>query len=461
MWPQEADWVNKMSQTRELALDILVDIDKKKSLSHLAIADTLRNYQFMEKADRAFLTRLCQGTIENQIQIDHIINQFSKVKVNKCKPVIRAILRMGVYQLKFMDHVPDSAVCNEAVKLAKKRGFKNLTGFVNGVLRNIARNLDRISYPNEEEKPVEALSIRYSMPEWLVKEFLETYDLKTVKAMLESFLSVSGTTIRAQLTNGSKEELKQSLESQGVLVREGAFMEEAFKISGYNYLEQLDAFGEGRFQVQDESSMLVAQIADPQEGMLIVDVCSAPGGKSLHVADRLRGSGKVISRDLTEYKVDLIEENRQRLRCENMEAEVFDALDFDASLEGKADIVLADLPCSGLGIIGKKQDIKYNVTKEGILELAELQKQILSVVTRYLKPDGILLYSTCTIRKEENIENVQWMKKNLSMELVGFSSLMPEKLSIETAKDGYIQMLPGIHPCDGFFIAKLRRKTDA
>ena len=160
-----------MSQTRELALDILLDIDKKKNLSHLVLSDTLRNYQFMEKKDRAFLTRLCQGTLENQIQIDYIIDQFSKVKIHKCKPVIRAILRMGVYQLKFMDQVPDSAVCNEAVKLAKKRGFRNLTGFVNGVLRNIARNLDQVIYPDQEKEPVRYLSVWYSMPEWLVKEF--------------------------------------------------------------------------------------------------------------------------------------------------------------------------------------------------------------------------------------------------------------------------------------------------
>lgn len=450
-----------MSQTRELALDILLDIDKKKNLSHLVLSDTLRNYQFMEKKDRAFLTRLCQGTLENQIQIDYIINQFSKVKIHKCKPVIRAILRMGVYQLKFMDQVPDSAVCNEAVKLAKKRGFRNLTGFVNGVLRNIARNLDQIIYPDQEKEPVRYLSVWYSMPEWLVKEFLFEYDKTTVEKMLESFLEVKETSIRAQLTNGTMEELRKSLEAQQVVVGKGAFMKEAFRISDYNYLEDLDAFCEGKFQVQDESSMLVAQLADPKEGMLVIDVCSAPGGKSLHMADRLKGTGRVIARDLTEYKAELIQENVDCLKCTNVEVQVADARTLDEELIGKADIVIADLPCSGLGIMGRKRDIKYNVTKDGILELSKLQKQILSVVIQYLKPNGILMYSTCTIRKEENIENVQWMSKNLDMELVGFEELMPDQLTVETAKKGYIQLLPGIHPCDGFFIAKLRRKSNA
>lgn len=450
-----------MSQTRELALDILLDIDKKKNLSHLVLSDTLRNYQFMEKKDRAFLTRLCQGTLENQIQIDYIIDQFSKVKIHKCKPVIRAILRMGVYQLKFMDQVPDSAVCNEAVKLAKKRGFRNLTGFVNGVLRNIARNLDQVIYPDQEKEPVRYLSVWYSMPEWLVKEFLSEYDKTTVEKMLESFLEVKETSIRAQLTNGTMEELRRSLEAQQVVVGNGAFMKEAFRISGYNYLEDLDAFCEGKFQVQDESSMLVAQLADPKEGMLVIDVCSAPGGKSLHMADRLKGTGRVIARDLTEYKAELIQENVNRLKCTNVKVQVADARILDEELIGKADIVIADLPCSGLGIMGRKRDIKYNATKDGILELSKLQKQILSVVIQYLKPNGILMYSTCTIRKEENIENVQWMSKNLDMELVGFEELMPDQLTVETAEEGYIQLLPGVHPCDGFFIAKLRRKSNA
>ena len=450
-----------MSQTRELALDILLDIDKKKNLSHLVLSDTLRNYQFMEKKDRAFLTRLCQGTLENQIQIDYIIDQFSKVKIQKCKPVIRAILRMGVYQLKFMDQVPDSAVCNEAVKLAKKRGFRNLTGFVNGVLRNIARNLDQVIYPDQEKEPVRYLSVWYSMPEWLVKEFLSEYDKTTVEKMLESFLEVKETSIRAQLTNGTMEELRRSLEAQQVVVGNGAFMKEAFRISGYNYLEDLDAFCEGKFQVQDESSMLVAQLADPKEGMLVIDVCSAPGGKSLHMADRLKGTGRVIARDLTEYKAELIQENVDRLKCTNVKVQVADARILDEELIGKADIVIADLPCSGLGIMGRKRDIKYNATKDGILELSKLQKQILSVVIQYLKPNGILMYSTCTIRKEENIENVQWMSKNLDMELVGFEELMPDQLTVETAEEGYIQLLPGVHPCDGFCIAKLRRKSNA
>ena len=207
--------------------------------------------------------------------------------------------------------------------------------------------------------------------------------------------------------------------------------------------------------------MLVAQLADPKEGMLVIDVCSAPGGKSLHMADRLKGTGRVIARDLTEYKAELIQENVDRLKCTNVKVQVADARILDEELIGKADIVIADLPCSGLGIMGRKRDIKYNATKDGILELSKLQKQILSVVIQYLKPNGILMYSTCTIRKEENIENVQWMSKNLDMELVGFEELMPDQLTVETAEEGYIQLLPGVHPCDGFFIAKLRRKSNA
>ena len=172
----------------------------------------------------------------------------------------------------------------------------------------------------------------------------------------------------------------------------------------------------------------------------------------------MHGTGKVIARDLTEYKTDLIEENRERLSCSNVEVQAADALETDESMIGKADIVIADLPCSGLGIIGKKHDIKYNMTAEQMKELSKLQRRILEVVVNYLKDDGILMYSTCTISREENIGNVQWMQEHLQLEPVAFDSLMPEKLSVETAKDGYIQLLPGIHPCDGFFIAKMRKK---
>ncbi len=446
-----------MTNTRELALDILVDIDRNKNLSHLAINDTLSNYQYLEKKDRAFLSRLCRGTIENQIQIDYIINQFSKVKVNKCKPVIRAILRMGVYQLRFMDQVPDSAVCNEAVKLAKKRGFKNLTGFVNGVLRTIARSKDDIRWPDEHKNPVQAFSVAYSMPEWLVKEWIREFGMDVTKSMLEAFLLAKPTTIRVQKSNGSKEDLIKMLTKEGVTVTDGDYLEEALKISGYDYLEGMEAFEEGRFQVQDESSMFVGHLAAPEEGMTILDVCSAPGGKSLHVADKLSGTGRVIARDLTPYKVEMIEDNIDRLGVMNMEAQVFDALDFDEEMEEQADIVLADLPCSGLGIIGRKGDIKYNVSPEKMKELSRLQRDILKVVVRYVKRGGILMYSTCTINEEENLKNAQWMCDELGMEMVPFDDLMPEKLSMETAKDGYIQLIPGQCSCDGFFISKLRR----
>jgi 16S rRNA (cytosine967-C5)-methyltransferase len=366
---------------------------------------------------------------------------------------------MSVYQLKYMDQVPDSAVCNEAVKLAKKRGFKNLTGFVNGVLRSIAREMDQIAYPDPKKYPIQSLSVRYSMPEWLVKRWITEYGTEATEKILESFLKISKTTIRVHKSNGTIEDLKASFMQEHVMVSDGEFMEEALKISGYDYLESLTSFEEGKFQVQDESSMLVGRLADPKEGMLVVDVCSAPGGKSLHVAELLHGTGKVISRDLTDYKADLILQNKERLDCSNVEVQVHDALELDPELIGKADIVIADLPCSGLGIIGKKHDIKYNITEEQMKELAQLQKQILSVVVQYMKPDGIFMYSTCTINPDENQRNVQWMIENLDLETVAFDELMPKRLQIETAKEGYIQLLPGIHPCDGFFIAKLKKRA--
>ena len=448
-----------MENPRECALDVLIKVDKKEELSHIAIANTLEKYQFSEKRDRAFFTRLVEGTLERQITIDYVADQFSKTKIRKCKPLIRALLRMGIYQILYMDQVPDSAACNEAVKLAKKRGFSRLSGFVNGVLRNISRNKDEIKYPSREKNLLSYLSITYSIPEWIIRFFMETYDNKTVEKIIASYLEERKTTLCCLVSKGGKEVIKQQLEEEDVTVEDGALIDNAVKISDYDFLYRLKAFRDGKCYVQDESSMLCASLADVKEGQFVMDLCSAPGGKSLYVADQLRGSGKVLSRDLTEYKTDLIDDNIERIGFENMESEVFDARVLDEEHIETADVVIADVPCSGLGIMGKKNDIKYHISEEGMNDLVQLQRDILKNAVQYVKHGGTLIYSTCTINPAENEQNFRWIIDNFDFEAIDLREELPEKLKqIETAKDGYIQLLPGIHPCDGFFISKLRRK---
>ena len=428
---------------RELVLEALLSITRDGEYSHIVLKNLLDLYQYLDKRERAFITRVVNGTLERMIEIDAVINQFSKVKVNKMKPVIRTILRFSVYQLKYMDSIPDSAVCNEAVKLAAKKGFHNLKGFVNGVLRNISRNLDQITYPDPSD-PVSCLSVRESLPEWLVSQWLETYDFDTVQKMGEAFLKADPLSVRFDPQRITKEALMDMLEKEGVTVREIPDTPCGLYLSGFDHLAALSSFRQGYYQVQDVSSMQAALWADPKPGDEIIDVCAAPGGKAIHLAELLSGTGHVEARDLTEYKVGLIRENIERSGLTNIEAVVQDALETDQESVEKADIVIADLPCSGLGGLGKKPDLKLRMTKEAQEELAALQRRILAVVKDYVKPGGKLLYSTCTINRRENEENAQW-----------FAGKYPEFSLVREQ-----QRLPGKDEGDGFYLALFRRRDD-
>ncbi|MDD3279785.1 MAG: 16S rRNA (cytosine(967)-C(5))-methyltransferase RsmB [Lachnospiraceae bacterium] len=442
--------------TRELILDILLQIDRDGEPSHMAIGNTLEKYQFLPKTDRAFITRICEGTMEYRLQLDYIINCFSSVPIRKMKPLIREIMRFSAYQLKYMDSVPDSAVVNEAVKLAGKRGFRNLKGFVNGVLRSTARGLDQVTYPEDE---IENLSVRYSMPEYLVRCWCRDYGKEACERMLTAFLETKATTIRLCVTGQNPQKTLKLLEQEGVRIRKAPYVDNAYRIEGYDYLGALESFRMGAFQVQDVSSMLVGCAAGLKEGDRVLDVCAAPGGKSLHAADLLQGTGQVISRDVSDYKVNLIRENVERLGLTNVQTEVKDAAIYASEDEAGYDVVLTDVPCSGYGVIGKKADIKYTASQEKEQELVKLQRQILSNAAGYVKPGGVLIYSTCTIGRKENQENVNWFIEHFSFEPESLDPYLVEELHSEETKKGCLQLLPGVHDCDGFFLARLRKQA--
>ena len=443
--------------TRELILGILLEVTRGEEYSHIALRNVLNKYQYLDKKERAFITRVTEGTLEHMIEIDYIINQFSQVKVNKMKPVIRCIIRSAVYQLKYMDSVPDSAVCNEAVKLAVKKGFYTLKGFVNGVLRNIARNIDNVTYPDKKDY-VNYLSIRYSMPTWILEQWLRCYDKETIETMLEDFLKEKPTTIRWNPNCMSKEALIESLEKEGAHVENHPYLPYALWISSYDYLADLESFQKGGFYVQDISSMLVGHIANPKESDMVMDVCAAPGGKALHVAELLNGTGHVEARDLTDYKVNLIQENIFRSGMKNIDAVRWDATVLDEKSVEQMDVVIADLPCSGLGVLGKKTDLKYKMTRETQEDLVSLQRQILSKVQAYVKQDGTLVYSTCTIHEEENMGNVRWfLEQHPQFELDSIEDIVCDVLKSSVQEKGCLQLLPGVHESDGFFIAKFKK----
>ena len=394
-----ADEVN----LRNLALDVIVSVMDKGAYSDKAIHAALEKHPGLEKRDRAFFTRLCQGTIEYAVSSDYIINMFSKTKVKKMKPVIREILRMGVYQIMHMDSVPDSAVCNEAVKLANKRKFTNLKGFVNGVLRNISREKDKIKFPDKKDGFCAYASVRYSMPEWIVNYLCEEYGEDETERIFEGFLKADrGVSVRCNVSKAEPQEVYDMLKKQGISVKKSELFDYAFSIDDFDRLQDVEALKKGYIQVQDFSSILAGHIPEIKGGENIIDICAAPGGKTLHIADRLNdrklnGGGKIISCDLTDAKTALIKENVERNGFENVSVVKNDALAFKKEWEDTADIVIADLPCSGLGVIGKKCDIKYKTSIEDINALSEIQREILKNVSRYLKKGGQLLYSTCTI----------------------------------------------------------------
>ncbi len=451
---------------RALALDVLIEINENDAYSHQILRQTLDKYGYLEKRDRAFLTRLVEGTLERTIELDAILDTCSKVPVKKMKPLIRNLLRMGVYQIRYMDSVPDSAACNESVKLARKRGFASLSGFVNGVLRSVIRQLPDWKYPDAAEEPVQYLSIRYSIPEWIVCEWYDHYGLEQTEDFLQAFYREYPLTVRTNRTKCTPQELAAQFETEGVNaakvqledkkskernVNYRSQLEQKFnldyvlEIGNYDRLDTLPSFRDGWFYVQDISSIMAAEFANPQPDDYVIDVCAAPGGKCTHIAEKLTlsgGSGFVEARDLSPEKVAYIEENIARLGLKNCKAVCMDATRYDKASETKADLLICDLPCSGLGVMGHKTDIRLKMTPEKQAELVQLQRQILDTVAAYVKPGGRLVYSTCTIHREENEANVAW-----------FTGQHPE-----FTLDEQLQILPGNVGQDGFFMARLLRQ---
>jgi 16S rRNA (cytosine967-C5)-methyltransferase len=436
----------------------------ENAYSHVIVREVLNKYNYLSVQEKSFIKRLYEGTLERQLELDYVINSFSKVKTDKMKPVIRAIMRMGAYQILYMDAVPDSAACNEAVKLAQKKGFSTLKGFVNGVLRNIARNKDNITY--------DSLSVKYSMPQWIVDMWIKQLGEEKTNLLLNGLLEEHPVTIRLRdfgKDKALKTEIEKSLSSQGGRMERHKYLEYAYKLIKTDDITRLPGYENGGFVIQDVSSMLSIEAlnikelfgkSDRNNKITAVDICAAPGGKSMLIADIFEREGienyEVLSRDISESKVYLMDENFGRCGLLKNRAQLWDALDIDENLVGKADIVIADVPCSGLGVIGKKRDIKYNVTAEGIDDIIGLQEEILKVAVSYLKPNGRLLFSTCTINQNENEKHFEWLKNEFGLKPVSLENTVLGSLDMEnkdTLYKGYIQLIPGINDTDGFFIS--------
>lgn len=464
-----------MENVREIVLDTLLALEKEQEFSHKLIKAVLDKYDYLDSREKSFAKRLTEGTIERRIELDYYLNQYSSVKVAKMKPLIRNLLRMSVYQLVYMDSVPDSAVCNEACKLAGKRKFQNLKGFVNGVLRSVAKNRNQLALPDREKEFKFYLSVKYSMPEWIVEMWLNQYGRTATEKILEGLLQIHKVSLRfvGNRTKEERERLVDAILKRGAVLTENPYLQEVYQAEKVENIEELPGFEEGEFTVQDVSSVLAVKAIGIKNTDFVLDMCAAPGGKSILAAQEAR---EVLAGDVSEKKTSIIEENAARLKAANVRVRVHDASVYDESLLEKADVCILDVPCSGLGVMGKKRDIKYRVNKENLENLEKLQKQIVEACYRYVKPGGILLYSTCTIRKEENQDMVQWILQNLPFEATDLEKHLPDKLVeqkramkeelvkwklTEETEKCCIQLLPGYMEADGFFFARLRRKEQA
>lgn len=448
----------KLDHSREIALKILFEINEKGAYSNIELNKQLTANELGD-LDRGFVTELVYGAVKWKLTLDRLIAMHSNIKMSKLSPWILNILRLGAYQLLFMSKVPASAACNESVKLAGRYGHKASAGFVNAILRKIAREgMDNV-IPDKETDLPGYLSVKYSYPKWLTSKYATLFNAEFAEGLLEAGNRSPDLTVRANTLRVSAEELKMELEKEGVLAEQGRFIKEALAIKSPVPIARLAAFKKGLFQVQDESSMLPAAVLAPEPGDNVLDACSAPGGKAINMAQMMNNRGKVIARDIHEHKLKLIDEAAARLGTSIVESELHDAAEPDPGHEAHFDKVLLDAPCSGLGIVRRKPDIKWARESEDIESITALQKKLLQNVSKAVKSGGVLVYSTCTILPEENEYIVRnFIESNTEFYEDDISPYIPAALALH-AKGCMLQVYPNRDGIDGFFIARLKRKV--
>lgn len=429
--------MNKYNE-REIAVLVLMDIFQFEKYNNITLRNTLNKYEDLDNKGKAFITELVNGTIRNKIYIDYIIDYFSNTKTTskKMKPFILNLLRISVYQIKFLDKIPVSAAINEGVNLAKKKGFKGLSGFVNGLLRNISRNLENVHMPKNK---LEYMHIKYSFPMELIKYYLDYYSMEEIEKMLTALLLNPWVSICTNTLKVTNNELKMELEKEKVEFIDD--FEKGFGVKGLN-LNKSNAFSSGLFHVMDKNAINAIEILNPQMEDNILDLCGAPGGKSFISSYLMEDTGSITTCDIYDHKINLINQMKDKLGITNISAKINDASILNNDFVNHFHKVILDVPCSGLGLIKKKPDIKYNKTIEDIKELQILQREIIDNGSKYVKENGYLLYSTCTISPLENEENTKWFLEKYNYEL------LIEKTYLCGINTDY----------DGFYIALFKKK---
>lgn len=438
---------------REISLKIINDVINNQAYANIALARELNRHKVSEQ-DRRFITELVYGTVKAGATLDWIIGHYVTRSLHKVAPVILNILRMGMYQIFFLSKVPVSAACNQAVELTKKYGHPGTVKFVNAVLRNAGRTPEKVVYPDREKDLITFLSLKYFHPQWMVTRWVKRLGPEAAEQLCQVNNMTPALSLRTNTLRNTREELLRILEQEGISAEASAWTPEGIVCHSYPALSTLKSLREGLFQIQDESSMLVAHVLDPSPGDFIIDACGAPGGKSTHIATLMENKGRVLSTDIYEHKLALTCENAQRLGLTNIETQLLDATALGDKYPKQADKVLVDAPCSGLGVLRRKADSRWKKNESMFKELPVLQKAILKSAAECVKPGGVLVYSTCTTEPEENQDVVEcFLKENNEFVLQHAGKFFPEKENENTM----VQLWPHVDHVDGFFISRLLR----
>lgn len=440
-------------EAREIALKIINDVMNNQAYANIALVRELNRHKVSDQ-DRRFITELVYGTIKAGETLDFILGHYITRSLDKVAPVVLNILRMGIYQIFFLSKIPVSAACNQAVELTKKYGHIGTVKFVNAVLRNAGRDPDKVIYPDRQKNIAKFIALKYFHPQWMVDRWIRRLGPEATEELCKINNVTPPLSLRTNTLKTTREELLKILEKEGVSAEPSEWTPEGIVCHSYPALGTLKSLRDGLFQIQDESSMLVAHVLAPEPGEFIIDACGAPGGKSTHIATLMKNEGRVLSTDIYEHKLLLTQENAKRLGLMIIETQTVDATTLGTKYARLADKVLVDAPCSGLGVLRRKADSRWRKKESMFKELPVLQKAILKSAAECVKVGGILVYSTCTTEPEENHSVVNdFLEENQDFALEHAGQFFPvEKIEAEM-----VQLWPHIDYVDGFFISRLVR----
>lgn len=435
-----------MANAREIALLVLYEIEYNGAYSNMALKNCFLKNKDINAQDKSFITRLVYGVVSQKLKLEYIIAKNSKIRLKKISKYILLILKMGIYQIKYMDKIPESAAVNESVKLAKRYGHQSSAGFVNGVLRSVIRN--DVKYP---ENNILSLAYEYSYPEELVKKWCDDFGVEFAKELMAAMNEAPELSLRVNTLKANANELvdkyTELLKSE---LYENALIAKGFDVGGS------ELYKSGQIIAQDISAMMASIVLAPKKGDKVLDICAAPGGKTTHIAELMENEGEILACDVHEHKIELIEKNAERMGIDIITTACIDCSRHNERLNMRFDKVLADVPCSGYGIIRRKPDIKWK--SEENEELIKTAKKILTNAMQYVKVGGELVFSTCTVNREENeLRLAEVLSENEGFEPVDITEYLPKALQHESAKKGYVTFYPNVDGIDGFFIAKIKR----